>query len=52
MADDALNANRMNVNMGGKQPVMRPGWYLNNGLRSVRVSHFSYTTLLTAHKHL
>ena len=23
----------MNVNMGGKQPRMRPGWYLRNGVR-------------------
>ena len=34
MADDALNANKMNVNPGGKQPLMRPGWFVNKmGLR-------------------
>ena len=35
MAEDALNAKKMNVGIGGKQAVMRPGWYIRNGLRSV-----------------
>lgn len=34
MAEDALNAARMNVNPGGAQPKMRPGWYKDeNGER-------------------
>ena len=27
MPDDALNVNKMNVNPGGKQQVMRDGWW-------------------------
>ena len=27
MPEDGLNAARMNVYPGGKQPLMRPGWY-------------------------
>ena len=33
MADDALNAKKMNVKPGGKQPKMRPGWYTKNGIK-------------------
>ena len=33
MAEDSLNAEKMNVNPGGKQPLMRPGWYIRRGLR-------------------
>ena len=33
MAEDSLNARRMNVNPGGKQAMMRPGWYVKNGFR-------------------
>ena len=33
MAEDSLNARRMNVNPGGKQPMMRPGWYVKNGFK-------------------
>ena len=33
MADDALNARKMNVNPGGRQPLMRPGWYEKDGVR-------------------
>ena len=32
-AEDALVAKLMNVNPGGKQPKMRPGWFIKNGLR-------------------
>ena len=32
-ADDALNANSMNVNPAGKQPLMRSGWYVKGGVR-------------------
>ena len=32
-ADDALNANSMNVNPSGRQPLMRPGWYVRAGVR-------------------
>ena len=32
-AEDALNANNMNVRPGGKQPRMRPGWYKRGGAR-------------------
>ena len=33
MAEDALNAKKMNVNPGGKQPLMRAGWFVRNRLR-------------------
>ena len=36
MAEDALNATRMNVRPGGKQAVMRPGWYEKDGERVVQ----------------
>ena len=29
MAEDELNAKKMNVRPGGKQPIMKPGWYRN-----------------------
>ena len=35
-ASDALNANRMNVNPGGSQPKMRPGWFLRNGQKVIQ----------------
>ena len=33
MAEDALDARRMNVHPGGKQAVMRPGWYRRGPLK-------------------
>ena len=33
MADDSLNVKKMNVNSGGKQPLMRPGWFVKHGVR-------------------
>ena len=33
MSPDALNAAAMNVNPGGKQPLMRPGWYRRGPLK-------------------
>ena len=33
MADDSLNARKMNMNPGGKQPLMRAGWYVRSGVR-------------------
>ena len=32
-AEDALNAKAMNVNEGGKQPKMRAGFYVENGVQ-------------------
>ena len=32
-AEDSLQASHMNVNPGGKQSVMRPGWFVRNGVR-------------------
>ena len=31
--DDSLNAKRMNVRPGGKQPLMEDGWYEKNGVK-------------------
>ena len=33
MAEDSLNPRKMNVNPGGKQPLMRPGWFVKHGFR-------------------
>ena len=33
MSEDSLNVNRMNVKPGGKQAIMRPGWFIRNGLK-------------------
>ena len=33
MSEDALNAKKMNVNPGGKQPLMRPGYFVKHGIR-------------------
>ena len=41
MADDALNLNKMNVNPGGKQPKMRPGYYFKEGVKFVQ--HMVFT---------
>ena len=36
-ADDALNVNNMNLNSGGKQPILRDGWFLQgDGARVVQ----------------
>ncbi|KAG1850739.1 hypothetical protein C8R48DRAFT_750082 [Suillus tomentosus] len=32
-AEDALLVSRMNVNPGGKQAHMRPGWFIHDGMR-------------------
>lgn len=32
-AEDALLVSRMNVNPGGKQAHMQPGWFMHNGMR-------------------
>ncbi|KAG2108725.1 uncharacterized protein F5147DRAFT_745701 [Suillus discolor] len=32
-AKDALLVSRMNINPGGKQAHMRPGWFMHNGMR-------------------
>ena len=34
MAEDSLNVAKMNVNPGGKQPLMRPGWYKRGPIRT------------------
>ncbi len=31
-AADALNPNKMNLNSGGKQALLRNGWYVDNGI--------------------
>jgi hypothetical protein len=31
--DDVLNAKRMNVGTGGKQPMMEDGWFMLNGVK-------------------
>ena len=41
MPDDALNAKKMNVNPGGKQPLMRPGWFRKGPLKIVQHMVFS-----------
>ena len=33
MAEDSLNAKKMNVNRAGRQPLMRPGWFIKRNLR-------------------
>ena len=33
MADNSLNARKMNMNPGGKQPIMRAGWFVRHGIR-------------------
>ncbi|KAH8914075.1 hypothetical protein BT69DRAFT_1343613 [Atractiella rhizophila] len=33
MASDALNAKNMNLGPGGKQPVMRDGWWSKDGIK-------------------
>ena len=33
MPPDGLDASSMNVNPGGKQPIMRPGWYRRGNLK-------------------
>ena len=33
MSPDALNAASMNVHPGGKQPLMRPGWFRRGPLK-------------------
>jgi len=35
-APDALVASKMNVNPGGKQPLMRDGWYYKSGVKVVQ----------------
>ena len=41
MPEDALNAKRMNVNPGGKQPLMRSGWIRKGPLKIVQ--HMVFT---------
>ena len=33
MPEDALNAASMNVRVGGRQPLMRPGWFRRGPLK-------------------
>ena len=40
---DALVTSRMNMNPGGKQPNMRNGWYVKDGIRVSQDMNFSST---------
>ena len=40
-AANQLNASVMNVGPGGKQPYMRPGWYMKDGVRIEQEMVFS-----------
>ena len=36
MPEDSLNAKKMNVNPGGAQPLMRPGWFKIGPMKMVQ----------------